>query len=309
MKNLIKLLFLTILLSPSITNADSPLTSVEFWRSSKNKYVLKIGNKTGKQKLNQSIFKFLVDPKINTFDKFCLVNSMGWEYKSENQNHLLFLKFIQKEFNRKNIFPKNHFDYENPIPYLLELGETYFIIYEYLKAMDNYTNVLEVKNEILLNTSPYLNPQIYFIFTLIDLQDKLINSDFCSVYEGFTSFISHECFKEIRVKKALGILEQYINQYSSYCDTISVYLESSCNVNIFKVGSNQNLEIVNYPVFVYGTMKVFNDKNQLIIEDYCSGDDLFFITAKILQLGYYKIVLVDDNLSSYNLFINVLDYE
>jgi hypothetical protein len=309
MKNLIKLLFLTILLSPSITNADSPLTSIEFWRSSKNKYVLKIGNKTGKQKLNKSIFKFLVDPKINTFDKFCLVNSMGWEYKSENQNHLLFLKFIQKGFNRKNIFPKNHFDYENPIPYLLELGETYFIIYEYLKAMDNYTNVLEVKNEILLNTSPYLNPQIHFIFILIDLQDKLINSDFCSVYEGFTSFISYECFKEIRVKKALGILEEYINQYSSYCDTISVYLESSCNVNIFKVGSNQNLEIVNYPVFVYGTMKVFNDKNQLIIEEYCSGDDLFFITAKTLQLGYYKIVLVDDNLSSYNLFINVLDYE
>jgi hypothetical protein len=56
-------------------------------------------------------------------------------------------------------------------------------------------------------------------------------------------------------------------------------------------------------------MKVFNDKNQLIIEEYCSGDDLFFITAKTLQLGYYKIVLVDDNLSSYNLFINVLDYE
>ncbi len=53
MKNLIKLFFLTILLSPSITNADSPLTSIEFWRSSTNKYVLKIGNKTGKQKLNQ----------------------------------------------------------------------------------------------------------------------------------------------------------------------------------------------------------------------------------------------------------------
>ena len=309
MKNLIKLLFLTILLSPSITNADSPLTSVEFWRSSKNKYVLKIGNKTGKQKLNQSIFKFLVDPKINTFDKFCLVNSMGWEYKSENQNHLLFLKFIQKEFNRKNIFPKNHFDYENPIPYLLELGETYFIIYEYLKAMDNYTNVFEVKNEILLNTSPYLNPQIYFIFTLIDLQDKLINSDFCSVYEGFSFFISHECFKEIREKKVLGILEEYVNQYSSYCDTINVYLESLCNVNVFKVGSNQNLSIVNYPVFVYGTMKVFNDKNQLIIEEYCSGDDLFFITAKTLQLGDYKIVLIDDNKTAYNLYINIKDYD
>ena len=309
MKNLIKLLLLTFLLSPSITNADSPLTSVEFWRSSKNKYVLKIGNKTGKQKLNQSIFKFLVDPKINTFDKFCLVNSMGWEYKSENQNHLLFLKFIEKSLYRKKRFSKNYFDYENPIPYLLELGETYFIIYEYLKAMDNYTNVLEVKKEILSNTSPYLNPQIYFIFTLIDLQDKLINSDFCSVHEGFGLLISHECYKEIRVKKALGILEEYINQYSSYCDTISVSLESLCNVNVFKVGSNQNLEIVNYPVFVYGTMRVFNDKNQLIIEEYCSGDDLFFIRAKTLQLGDYKIVLIDYKQTVYNLIVNVLDYD
>jgi len=56
-------------------------------------------------------------------------------------------------------------------------------------------------------------------------------------------------------------------------------------------------------------MKVFNDKNQLIIEEYCSGDDLFYIPAKTLQLGDYKIVLIDDNQTVYNLFINVTDYD
>ena len=305
MLNLTKVVLTIILLSSKILNADSPLTSVEFWRSSSNKYVLKIGNKIGKQKLNQSMFNFLTDQKTSSFDKYCLVNSMGWEYNSKIQNHTLFLKFIYK----KNGVQKNQFDYDYPTPFLLELGETYFLIYEYLKAMDNYTNVIEVKNEILLNISPELNPQTHFIYTLIELQDKLINSDFCSVFETYNFYISDDCIKVGKVKNAVELLRKYIYDYSRSCDTIDVYLESLCNVRSFSVGSNQNLSIVNYPVFVYGTMKVFNNKNQLIIEEYCSGDDLFYIPAKTLQLGDYKIVLIDDNQTAYNLFINITDYD
>ena len=305
MVNLTKVVLTIILLSSKILNADSPLTSVEFWRSSSNKYVLKIGNKIGKQKLNQSMFNFLTDQKISSFDKYCLVNSIGWEYNSKIQNHTLFLKFIYK----KNGVQKNQFDYDYPTPFLLELGETYFLIYEYLKAMDNYTNVIEVKNEILLNISPELNPQTHFIYTLIELQDKLINSDFCSVFETYNSYISDDCIKDGKVKNAVELLRKYIYDYSRSCDNIDVYLESLCNVNSFSVGSNQNLSIVNYPVFVYGTMKVFNNKNQLIIEEYCSGDDLFYIPAKTLQLGDYKIVLIDDNQTAYNLYINIKDYD
>ena len=305
MVNLTKVVLTIILLSSKILNADSPLTSVEFWRSSSNKYVLKIGNKIGKQKLNQSMFNFLTDQKISSFDKYCLVNSIGWEYNSKIQNHTLFLKFIYK----KNGVQKNQFDYDYPTPFLLELGETYFLIYEYLKAMDNYTNVIEVKNEILLNISPELNPQTHFIYTLIELQDKLINSDFCSVFETYNFYISDDCIKVGKVKNAVELLRKYIYDYSRSCDTIDVYLESLYNVNSFSVGSNQNLSIVNYPVFVYGTMKVFNNKNQLIIEEYCSGDDLFYIPAKTLQLGDYKIVLIDDNQTAYNLFINITDYD
>lgn len=305
MVNLTKVVLIIILLSSKISNADSPLTSVEFWRSSSNKYVLKIGNKTGKQKLNRSMFNFLTDQKISSFDKYCLVNSIGWEYSSKIKNHKLFLKFIYK----KNGFQKNQFDYDYPTSFLLELGETYFLIYEYLKAMDNYTNVIEVKNEILLNISPELNPQTHFIYTLIELQDKLINSDFCSVFKTYNSYISNDCIKGKKFKNAVELLRKYIYDYSRSCDAIDVYLESLCNVNSFSVGSNQNLLIVNYPVFVYGTMKVFNDKNQLIIEEYCSGDDLFYIPAKTLQLGDYKIVLIDDNQIAYNLFINITDYD
>jgi hypothetical protein len=305
MVNLTKVVLTIILLSSKISNADSPLTSVEFWRSSTNKYVLKIGNKTGKQKLNRSMFNFLTDQKISSFDKYCLVNSIGWEYSSKIKNHKLFLKFIYK----KNGFQKNQFDYDYPTSFLLELGETYFLIYEYLKAMDNYTNVIEVKNEILLNISPELNPQTHFIYTLIELQDKLINSDFCSVFETYNSYISDDCDKGEKFKNAVELLRKYIYDYSRSCDAIDVYLESLCNVNSFSVGSNQNLSIINYPVFVYGTMKVFNDKNQLIIEEYCSGDDLFYIPAKTLQLGDYKIVLIDDNQTAYNLYINIIDYD
>lgn len=305
MINLNKILIFVSLFSISITHADSPLTSVEFWRSSKHKYVLKIGEKSGKQKLNQSMFKFLIDSKINTFEKYCLINSMGWEYNSKVKNHLLFLKYIKKTLIRKNGDSLNDFDIEHPFPFLLKLGETYFMIYEYLKAMDNYIDVTEVKNEILLNTSITLNPQNHFIYNLIDLQDKLLNSDFCSVFETFNLYISFKCIKEDSIKKSLEMLTEYITEYSIYCDTNKIYLGSLCNVDFFTIGINENLQIINYPLFVYGTIKIYND-NQLIFKEYCDGDDLFFIPPAALQCGYNKIVLTDANKTSYSLIINVI---
>ncbi len=223
MTNLNKILILISLFSISAAHADSPLTSVDFWRSSKHKYVLKIGEKPGKQKLNQSMFKFLINSKINTFDKYCLINSMGWEYNSKVINHLLFLKYLKKDLSKKKRNLLNDFDIERPVPLLLKLDETYFMIYEYLKAMDNYTDVTEVKNEILLNTSIIQNPLNHFIYNLINLQDKLLNSDFCSVFETFNSYINCKCIKEDSLKKSLEMLTEYIMEYSIYCDINKIY--------------------------------------------------------------------------------------
>ena len=68
-----KYLILAFLLFSNNVIADSPLTSIEFWKVSEDSYVLKIGKERGKKKLDNVIFKFLTDSNTTIFDN-SLVN-------------------------------------------------------------------------------------------------------------------------------------------------------------------------------------------------------------------------------------------
>ena len=96
MKRII-LLLLTVCFFSNNLMADSPLTSIEFWKVSEDSYVLKIGKEPGKKKLDNVIFKFLTDSNTTTFDKIALVNAMGWDSNSKFKNSKIFLNKLKKE--------------------------------------------------------------------------------------------------------------------------------------------------------------------------------------------------------------------
>ncbi|NVK75289.1 MAG: hypothetical protein HWE24_17600, partial [Oceanospirillaceae bacterium] len=232
--------------------ADSPLTSIEFWRGSKDSYILKIGNKVGKQKLNKKMYNYLMNPSIDSFNKYSLINSLGWEYNTQVKNSDIFLNFFYKS-NKKF----DEFDVESLKTDLLELGEEYFFIYEYLKAMDYYLNVKEIKKELLNYIDVNKDLKSKFIYNLINLQDKSLDLDFCSVYNLYNNFISENCIEESSLKNSLIYVDEYISTYSRECNEFNLYLSSICNIDSFKANQNQSLFIINYPLFVFGTMEVF----------------------------------------------------
>ena len=96
MKRII-LLLLTVCFFSNNLMADSPLTSIEFWKVSEDLYVLKIGKEPGKKKLDNVRFKFLTDSNTTIFDKIALVNAMGWDSNSKFKNSEIFLNKLKKE--------------------------------------------------------------------------------------------------------------------------------------------------------------------------------------------------------------------
>ena len=90
-------LILAFLLFSNNVIADSPLTSIKFWKASEDSYVLKIGKEPGKKKLDNVIFKFLTDSNTTIFDKIALVNAMGWDSNSKFKNSEIFLNKLKKE--------------------------------------------------------------------------------------------------------------------------------------------------------------------------------------------------------------------
>jgi len=112
-------LILAFLLFSNNVIADSPLTSIEFWKVSEDSYVLKIGKERGKKKLDNVIFKFLTDSNTTIFDKIALVNAMGWDSNSKFKNSEIFLNKLKKEYlnsikkYRKQLLKAPPFSWDN----------------------------------------------------------------------------------------------------------------------------------------------------------------------------------------------------
>ena len=143
--------------SPIHVHADSPLTSINFWSISKEKLVLKTGKKKGKKLLSKKMIKFLLNSEHTTFDKIALVNAIGWDARNKIKNSDIFIKSIEKLYLKS---PEKFLCYltlnENEFLNLsskekiecMDLTENLYLIYLYLKAMDDYTNVDYVNQEL-----------------------------------------------------------------------------------------------------------------------------------------------------------------
>ena len=89
--------------TPIPVYADSPLTSINFWSLSKEKLVLKTGEKKGKKLLSKEMIKFLLNSKHTTFDKIALVNAIGWDTRKKIKNSEIFIESIERLFLKGSV--------------------------------------------------------------------------------------------------------------------------------------------------------------------------------------------------------------
>ena len=340
--HLIAIGFLTLSMSFN-SYADSPLTSINFWSLSKEKLVIRTGKKEGKKKLNQKMINFLFDSKQSTFDKIALVNALGWEHESEIKNATTFMEALKnaysdqlkrnlKSYKREGDYDKETYGSEKDFYELQKesflkrtdrekieraffeldwsgsLANEMYLIYQYLKAMDNINEAPFSDFEI-----DWLEPQDYecylFIRSLFRAQELFINSEFCDFLNTFQSLFSREnncSFENEQIKEAVRLGNNYMYQnLAGNCEKISFEVGNSCTPAEIIAKPSQLLWVQNYPAFVYGNLVVYDSNYSVVEEQKIDGDDYVELKLTNYSPGTYCIRLEDENKNKYELKLKI----
>lgn len=157
-----KKLAVLFLLIGKIAFADSPLTSIDFYKAYLNVHMVKKA-KASKGKMTAEIMAFLVDEHNQQTEKLAIINALGWNHKHLNSEN--YKEYIIKAKNYNSEFGGKYtaFLYNASAPELL--------YYSYMKAMENYGQPLMVFDylERALEMEPK-NLNIILIYELIKSQ-------------------------------------------------------------------------------------------------------------------------------------------
>ena len=224
--------------------ADSPLTSISFWRISDNYLVQQTGCLEGEKKLNNKIFNFLINPEIAVFHKIALVNALGWEFdRSTSSNSKVFLEMLKTrtlnllnnnviddtdkvynyqskaQFTNYNVSNKRVYDagYKKIInTYAAITGcssRDLSLIYLYLAAMDNYWDVSLIHEEFNTIAHKYnsgvnkdLKPETEESFNIVKI---LVSTQYSLIENGIT----HDVWEQFNLySKEVGSTNMFKNK-------------------------------------------------------------------------------------------------
>ena len=340
---------LAFLLFSNSLMADSPLTSIEFWKASVDFYVLKIGKEPGKKKMDKRMFNYLMSSDVTVFDKLALINALGWEFNSEVRNSEIFLDKLKKsalKFLKDNLTKDSDgsysFGYEYSWESINSLNEDFqtwsprqiintysiptegkskdiYILYLYLLAMDDYFDVSVVYDElhnIQYDFDSEIDPMIdlttqesfEFIKMLVSLQHILITKGIqCGIWEEYEKY-QNISGSNYFIKKALPICYKYLRNYSSNCDRVDYNIAGYFNGNVIHANQNQKVFIINYPVFIYGELTVYNQNNSEVFKSIINGDDCVILDISNYPIGNYSVKIIDTQTepkSNYNLELTI----
>jgi hypothetical protein len=197
---------LCITLFNNTINADSPLTSTDFYKAYLDvPEVLEASKSDGV--LSSNFFNFL-NAKENKIDaKIALINALKWNLKGKKNAQV----YINKLFTLNKNYTSNNF-------YLKASAEE-LICYSYIKAMDNYFDVN--KALVFANKALEIKPKsltINMIHSLIKAQTKIYNQDnWCEIYKLASSVIKNNSFNKDFRKQAILVIRKYTDFYKKDC--------------------------------------------------------------------------------------------
>ena len=189
---------LCITLFNNTINADSPLTSTDFYKAYLDiPEVLEASKSDGV--LTSNFFNFL-NAKENKIDaKIALINALKWNLRGKKNAQV----YINKLFALNKNYTSNNF-------YLKASAEE-LICYSYIKAMDNYFDVN--KALVFANKALEIKPKsltINMIHSLIKAQTKIYNQDnWCEMYKLASSVIKNNSLNKDFRKHAIQIIRNY----------------------------------------------------------------------------------------------------
>lgn len=204
-KKILAILFL--FLSSSKVFADSPLTSIEFYKAYSTEIIIREatnsnGILTGKLKI------YLADPLQPIDVKMALINRLGWNTKGK-KNSKIFIKYLKKKYGFKTD--------ESLINSMS--GEDLTCL-AYLKVMDNYFDVekaLDYSNLAIKKSPDSFTTNIInaLIKSQIFLKGK---GNSCKVYQVLEDVRVNYRLKNDFKKEAIEEIFEYVTMYKKSCN-------------------------------------------------------------------------------------------
>lgn len=157
--------------------ADSPLTSTDFYQAYLDEKIVQEALNS-KSKLTENLLHYLVNASNPLDIKLAVINAMGWNHIGTS-NSKLYLESVVSTKHYSSEINNNY------ISFKWNANTDELICYAYLKALDNYLDVVDA-NEIaataLKNTNSFA---INFISRLIKAQGLNALNEYCLACQQF----------------------------------------------------------------------------------------------------------------------------
>jgi hypothetical protein len=195
----------------SVTYADSPLTSTNFYYAYEDVLLVKQA-KEAKGKLSKEMLTYLAEDGNKLDVKLAIINAVGWNVNGLS-NSKKFLTYVmnKKKYKVEFVGPETTFKWNATADEL--------ICYAYLKALDNYFNVVEASNVagLALKKKPS-SFSVNMIHSLIKSQGLTSLSENCYASKIFNTLKNNPNLTMDMRKESTSFIFEYMDFVGTNCD-------------------------------------------------------------------------------------------
>jgi hypothetical protein len=200
-------ILLAFLLSASIAKADSPLTSIQFYKAYEDIPIIKMAV-ASEGEITQPILEYLDDEKNLIDVKMAVINALGWDFDGlQNAQLFYFYANRNKKFKDTDDFAQNARPDQR-------------LCYAYLLALDNYFDVTSAAAIATASaqTEKTANSYTFQLISALIKAQLAMDYDWCQVYS-----LTNAVRNNIRLQKdfrmaAISIIFEYMDLYAEECN-------------------------------------------------------------------------------------------
>jgi hypothetical protein len=208
MKKTLLLILFTFSINPVF--ADSPLTSTDFYKAYMDIPMVQEAS-TSKGRITLEMMDYIDDDDNPLVVKLAIINAIGWDHKGMMVSKMFFMYVMSKK--------KYQTDFGGEYSaFKWNATRDELICYSYMKAMDNYFDVVdafEMAGEAL-RKYPY-SFAINMIYNLIKSQGLTAFEEYCYVSKLFLTLKDNPKLKMDVRKESMSYVFEYMTSVGENC--------------------------------------------------------------------------------------------
>ena len=200
-------ILLAFLLSASIAKADSPLTSIQFYKAYEDIPIIKMAV-ASEGEITQPILEYLDDEKNLIDVKMAVINALGWDFDGlQNAQLFYFYANRNKKFKDTDDFAQNARPDQR-------------LCYAYLLALDNYFDVTSAAAIATASaqTEKTANSYTFQLISALIKAQLAMDYDWCQVYSLANAVRNNKRLQKDFRMAAIPIIFEYMDLYAEECN-------------------------------------------------------------------------------------------